>query len=160
MKVAHNTVIRFHYTLSDPSGTELESSRGGKPVAALVGHRNLITGLEQALIDQEAGATVRVTVPPEQGYGARQDNLLQRLPKKYFKDAGRLRPGMTTVLSTREGPRPVTVHKVGMSVVDVDLNHPMAGRTLVFEVELLEVRAAAHEEVSHGHVHGDGGHQH
>ena len=160
MKVAPNTVIRFHYTLSDPSGTEIERSSPDKPVTALVGHRNLVAGLEQALMDQEPGATVTATLTPDQGYGERKDNLVQRVPKKYFRDPARLKPGMGTVLSTKNGPRPVTVQKVGMSVVDVDLNHPMAGRTLVFQVELLDVRAADDAEVAHGHVHGSDGHQH
>ena len=160
MKVAHNTVVRFHYVLSDPDGREIERSSPERPVLALVGHRNLIAGLEQALMDQEPGATISATVEPEQGYGPRRDNLVQRVPKKYFREPARLKPGMTTVLSTKQGPRPVTVQKVGMSVVDVDLNHPMAGRTLVFQVELLDVRAADEAEIAHGHVHGDGGHQH
>ena len=67
---------------------------------------------------------------------------------------------MQVVLPTEMGPRAMTVAKVGMSVVDVDLNHPMAGKTLSFEVELVEVRAASDEEKAHGHVHGEGGHQH
>ena len=160
MKVAHNTVVRFHYVLSDPDGNEIERSSPERPIAALVGHGNLVAGLEQALMDQEPGATVSATVPPEQGYGARRDNLVQRVPKKYFREPARLKPGMTTTVQTKNGPRAVTVQKVGMSVVDVDLNHPMAGRTLVFQVELLDVRAADASEIAHGHVHGDGGQQH
>src|SRR5690606_14351418 len=85
MKVAHNTVVRFHYVLSDPDGREIERSSPERPVLALVGHRNLIAGLEQALMDQEPGATISATVEPEQGYGPRRDNLVQRVPKKYFR---------------------------------------------------------------------------
>ncbi|MBW3550819.1 MAG: alcohol dehydrogenase catalytic domain-containing protein [Proteobacteria bacterium] len=92
-------------------------------------------------------------------YGVRQDGLTQRVPKKHFKDV-RLHPGMQAVLPTNFGPRAVTILKVGMSVVDVDLNHPMAGKDLSFAIELVEVREASAEEIEHGHVHGEGGHQH
>ena len=83
------------------------------------------------------------------------------MPKKYFQDAEHLKPGMQTVLSTREGGRrQVTVLKVGSSVIDVDLNHPLAGKALRFDVEITNVREATPEEVSHGHAHGVGGHGH
>jgi len=100
-------------------------------------------------------------VPPELGYGERREGLQQRVPKKYFRDANRLKPGMRTVLTTKEdGQRVVSILKVGTSVVDVDLNHPMAGRTLVFDIEVIEVRAASAEEIAHGHAHAPGGHAH
>ena len=85
--------------------------------------------------------------------------MTQRIPKKLFKNA-RLAPGMQVVLPTEMGQRAMTVLKVGMSVVDVDLNHPMAGKSLDFAVDVLEVRAASEEEIAHGHAHGDGGVQH
>jgi FKBP-type peptidyl-prolyl cis-trans isomerase SlyD len=69
-------------------------------------------------------------------------------------------PGATVVLRTNQGPRMVVVQKVGMSVVDVDLNHPMAGKTLKFDIEVVDVREANAEEIAHGHAHGDGGHKH
>jgi FKBP-type peptidyl-prolyl cis-trans isomerase SlyD len=82
------------------------------------------------------------------------------VPKKYFQDGDRLQPGMNTVLNTQEGYRSVTVVKVGSSVIDVDLNHPMAGKTLHFAIEIVDIRAASDEEREHGHVHGAGGHHH
>ena len=104
---------------------------------------------------------VRSTPAPEypSQWPVVQPNLTQRVPKKHFKGV-RLVPGMQTVLSTNFGPRAVTVQKVGMSVVDVDLNHPMAGKDLSFEIEVVEVREASAEELEHGHVHGEGGHEH
>jgi FKBP-type peptidyl-prolyl cis-trans isomerase SlyD len=81
------------------------------------------------------------------------------VPKKHF-GGQRLEPGMQVVLNTNFGPRAVTIEKVGMSVVDVDLNHPMAGKDLHFDIEVVEVREATAEELEHGHVHGDGGHHH
>lgn len=107
----------------------------------------------------EAGDSFTAEVPAAEAYGERRDNLTQRVPKKHFGDT-RLVPGMQVVLNTNFGPRPVTIHKVGMSVVDVDLNHPMAGRDLRFEIEVVEVREATAGELEHGHVHGEGGHHH
>ena len=82
------------------------------------------------------------------------------MPKKYFRDAEQLQPGMTTMLNTKDGRQQMaTVIKVGSSVIDVDLNHPMAGKTLTFAVEITDVREPTAEELAHGHVHGAGGHQ-
>lgn len=160
MKIESNRVVRFHYALSDAAGTPIESSEGGEPIAALIGHNNIIPGLEAALLGHEAGSKVTADVAPEQAYGEPDPALVQRLPKKYFKDAAKLKPGMQTTLQTRQGPRPVTVRKLGMSVIDVDLNHPLAGRHLRFEVDVVDVRDATPEEIEHRHAHGDGGHQH
>ena len=108
---------------------------------------------------REAGDKFEVDVAAADAYGVRQEGLTQRVPKKYFKDA-RLEPGIQAVLPTNFGPRAVTIQKVGHSVVDVDLNHPMAGKDLHFAIEIVEVREATPEEIEHKHVHGDGGHHH
>jgi FKBP-type peptidyl-prolyl cis-trans isomerase SlyD len=163
MKVEKNKVVAFHYTVSE-GGEAVESSRErGEPLAFLVGHGGLIPGLEAALMGREEGETFDVSVPPEQAYGERRADFTQRVPKKYFRDAEHLKPGTLTVLSTREGgQRQVQVLKVGSSVVDVDLNHPLAGKTLSFSVEITGVRDATPDEISHGHAHGVSGqgHQH
>jgi FKBP-type peptidyl-prolyl cis-trans isomerase SlyD len=159
MKIEENSVVRFHYTVSEPGQPALETSRDRDALAILIGHGNIIPGLESAMKGRESGETFQVTIGPADAYGERRDGLTQRVPRKVFKNA-RLAPGMQVVLPTEMGPRAMTVIKVGMSVVDVDLNHPMAGKTLEFDVELVEVREASDEEKAHGHVHGDGGHQH
>jgi FKBP-type peptidyl-prolyl cis-trans isomerase SlyD len=125
----------------------------------LIGHGNIIPGLETAMDGREAGDRFNVTVSPAEAYGERRDNMIQRVPRKHFKNA-RLHPGMQVVLPTEAGPRAMTVLKVGMSVVDVDLNHPMAGKTLEFAVDVVDVREASADELAHGHVHGEGGVQH
>ena len=160
LTVARDRVVRFHYVIRDEAGTELETTRGGEPLAVLQGRGNVLRGVEQALEGRVAGERLEVTLPPEQAFGARRDDWTQRVPKKYFPDARRLKPGEATVLRTQEGPRPVTVVKVGSKVVDVDLNHPRAGLTLTFDLEIVEVREATPEEIAHRHVHGPGGHQH
>jgi FKBP-type peptidyl-prolyl cis-trans isomerase SlyD len=159
MKIENNRVVRFHYTVSEPGGAAIESSRDREPLAVLIGHGNIIPGLEAAMMEHVAGDRFEVTVEPEQAYGERRDGLVQRLPKKHFRQA-RLVPGQQVVLDTSMGPRAVTVVKVGATVVDVDLNHPMAGKTLQFDIEVVDVREAEAAEIEHGHVHGDGGHPH
>jgi len=159
MKVEENRVVRFHYTVSE-GGREVESSRtAGEPLAVLFGKGGLIPGIEKALEGREAGDTVQAEVSPEEGYGEHNPMLTQRVPKKHFKGMP-LKVGQTVMMQTQQGPRPITIQKVGMSVVDVDLNHPMAGKHLSFDIEILEVREASAEEIDHGHVHGEGGVQH
>ncbi len=160
MIVERDRVVRFHYTLSEAGGASMESSRDGEPLAVLHGHGGVIPGVEDGLAGRSAGDKFTLTVPPEKGYGPRREGRVQRVAKKYVSNARRLKPGQQAVISTREGPRSVTVVKVGRTVVDVDLNHPLAGRTLVFDIEIVEVREAQPEEIAHGHVHGPGGHGH
>jgi FKBP-type peptidyl-prolyl cis-trans isomerase SlyD len=160
MQIAKDSVVQFHYTVSEPGQPPIESSLGGDALAILVGHGGIIAGLEQALIGRGAGDSFEVTVQPAEAYGERQEGLVQRVPKKYLRDADRLRPGMQTRVQTREGQRLATVMKVGMSVIDLDMNHPMAGRTLTFQVEIVDVREASAEEIAHGHAHAPGGHHH
>jgi FKBP-type peptidyl-prolyl cis-trans isomerase SlyD len=162
MTIEANKVVSFHYTVNDGGADAVDSSRErGEPLAILIGHNNIIPGLEKALLGHEIGDRFEVTVEPSEAYGERREDFTQRVPKKYFQDAEQLKPGMTTVLSTREGgPRQVTVSKVGSSVIDVDLNHPLAGKTLTFDIEITEIRDATPEEIAHKHVHAAGGHQH
>ena len=160
LPVAKDRVIRFHYVLHDSSGEQVESSRDGEAAAALIGHGNLMPGLEAALLNRAAGDRYEVTLAPDQAFGERRDNFTQRVSKKYVAKAARLKPGMQIKLQTDAGARTVTVLKVGGKFLDVDLNHPLAGQTVKCDIEIVEVRDATPEELSHGHVHGAGGHQH
>ncbi|WP_330970825.1 FKBP-type peptidyl-prolyl cis-trans isomerase, partial [Lysobacter sp. A3-1-A15] len=118
MKIEKDRVVRFHYSVSEQGQETLETSEGRDPMAILIGHGNIIPGLEQAMEGREAGEKFEVDVAAADAYGVRQDGLTQRVPKKHFKDV-RLHPGMQAVLPTNFGPRAVTILKVGMSVVDV-----------------------------------------
>ncbi|MET0548398.1 MAG: peptidylprolyl isomerase [Xanthomonas sp.] len=159
MKIEKDRVVRFHYTVSEVGQEPIESSKDRDPLVILVGHGNIIPGLENAMQDKVAGDSFGVDVAAKDAYGDYREGLSQRVPKKHF-GAAKLQPGSQVVLQTNFGPRAVTVQKVGMSGVDVDLNHPMAGKDLHFDVEIVDVREASAEEIEHGHVHGDGGHQH
>jgi len=161
MKAGKDKVISLDYTLT-VEGKQVESSRdNGEPLWVLLGHGQLIPGLERALEDHAAGDSLQVDIDPADGYGERQEGQIQRVPKKYFQQAAKLKPGMTTVLALKEGgQRAVVVHKVGMSTVDVDLNHPMAGKTLHFDVTINEVRDGTEDEIKHGHAHPPGAEAH
>ncbi|HEU4773417.1 MAG TPA: peptidylprolyl isomerase [Lysobacter sp.] len=159
MKIEKDRVVSFHYSVAEQGKESLETSEGREPLMILVGHGNIIPGLEKAMEGHQAGDKFSAEVTAAEAYGEVQPGMIQRVPKKYFKGS-KLAPGMQVVLQTKFGPRPVTVQKVGMSVVDVDLNHPMAGKDLKFDIEIVDVREAQAEEIEHGHVHGDGGHQH
>jgi FKBP-type peptidyl-prolyl cis-trans isomerase SlyD len=160
MKIEKDRVVRFHYAVAESGADSVESSKdGGKPLAILFGHGHIIPGLEKAMEGRESGDTFKTSVAAADAYGEKRDGMSQRIPKKHF-GAQKLEPGMQVVLQTKFGPRAVTIEKVGMSVVDIDLNHPMAGKDLDFDIEVVEVREASAEELEHGHVHGDGGHAH
>jgi FKBP-type peptidyl-prolyl cis-trans isomerase SlyD len=153
-------VVRFHYEMRDESGAVVESSRQGDPLAILLGRGVVLPSIEEALTGRVIGDRFEVTLTPERAYGPRREGAHQRVSKKYFRDPARLKAGMVAQLSTEKGTRPVTVLKVGSKIVDVDLNHPQAGRTLTFDLEVMEVRESTPEEIAHGHVHGPGGHAH
>ena len=159
MKIEKDRVVRFHYSVAETGQPEQETSRNGEPLAILIGHGNIIPGLEKAMEGHEAGDSFGVDVVAADAYGERREGLGQRIPKKHFGNQP-LQPGMQVVLNTNVGPRAVTIEKVGMTVVDVDLNHPMAGKDLHFDIDVVEVREATAEELEHHHVHGDGGHHH
>ncbi len=160
MNIEKNRVVTLHYTLRDEQGAVIDSSSGRGPLSYIHGKGNIIPGLEQALAGRAAGDKVDVTVAPEQGYGRRDERLVQILPRTKFTGLSEITPGMQVRSSGPKGPRMLTVVRVERDFVTVDANHPLAGRTLHFSVEVEEVRKATHDEVSHGHVHGPGGHQH
>jgi FKBP-type peptidyl-prolyl cis-trans isomerase SlyD len=160
LQIEKNRVVFLHYTLKGDDGTVIDSSSGRQPMSYLHGKNNIIPGLEQALAGRNAGDKVEVAIAPDQGYGRRDDRLVQILPRSKFEGVGDLKPGMQVRASGSQGARLVTIVRVDRDFITVDANHPLAGRTLHFAVEITEVRKATHEEVSHGHVHAPGAHQH
>lgn len=160
MSIAENTVVQFFYTLKNAEGDVLESTDSDAPMAYLHGHNNIFPKLEAAIEGKTTGDTLTVTLPPADTYGERQVDAVQRVPVKHLQGAKKWRPGMVATVHTDQGVRQVTVLKVGRFMVDVDVNHPFAGQTLTFEIEIGELRAATAEEIDHGHAHGVGGHHH
>ncbi len=160
MSVAPNKVICIHYTLRDDAGEVIDSSAGREPLAYLHGTGNLIPGLESALEGKATGETLEVTIAPEQAYGNRDERLVQIVPRAKFGEISEIVPGMQVRTSGTGGSRIVTVTGVERDLVTIDANHPLAGKTLHFQVQITEVRQATRDELKHGHVHGPGGHHH
>lgn len=160
MQIANNTVVSFHYTLEEVGGSYKEESSDGEPMLYLHGHRGILPGLEDAMKGKVAGDTFSVQIPPENGYGLRNENAIQRVPIKHLIGQKKPALGDVVTVNAKSGSVNATVVKVGRHNVDVDTNHPLAGKELKFDIEVVDVREATMEEVSHRHAHGPGGHQH
>jgi FKBP-type peptidyl-prolyl cis-trans isomerase SlyD len=160
VEIAADRVVTIHYTLKDDNGAVLDSSAGGDPLAYIQGHGNLVSGLEKALEGKQDGNTLSVVVPPAEGYGVRDEGLIQRVPKRTLQGSGEIKKGMQFQARTDDGMRLFTVTAVVGDMVTLDGNHPLADQRLHFDVTIVGVREATAEELEHGHVHGAGGHHH
>lgn len=160
MQIADRNVASFHYTLTNDGGDVLDSSREREPLAYLHGAGNIVPGLEKAMAGRKEGDTFKVDVEPQEGYGPRHEELMQTVPMSAFQGVPEVKPGMQFQGNGPQGATLVTVTAVDGDEVRVDANHPLAGQTLHFDIEVTEVREATEDELTHGHVHGAGGHQH
>ena len=160
MQIENQKVVSIHYTLTNEAGQVLDSSENQEPLAYIHGHGNIIPGLENALAGLSKGEKLKVTVEPADGYGERDDSMVQAVPRSAFQGVDDIKPGMQFQAQSPEGIQLVTVVSVEGDEVTLDGNHPMAGITLIFDVEITDVRDATAEELDHGHVHGPGGHHH
>ena len=152
MEIAAARVASFHYTLTDDAGTVIDSSKGAAPLPYLHGGGNIVPGLEKALEGRKAGDTLNVDVQPEQGYGPRNDQLLQSVPRQAFQGIDNIEPGMQFQAQGGGGSALVTVVEVGETEVKIDGNHPLAGKVLHFAVEIVDVREATEQEKQSGQV--------
>ncbi len=160
MQIEQNSVVSFHYTLTDDQGQVLDSSQGREPLVYLQGVGQIVPGLEKAMEGRQVGDQFKVDVAPEEGYGVHHPELMQEVPREAFQGVEDIQPGMQFQGRGPQGVINVTVTKVENDKVHIDGNHPLAGQTLHFDVEVTSVRAATEEELAHGHVHGEGGHHH
>jgi len=158
MNIANENVVAFHFTLKNKDGKTLESSFGDEPLVYLHGTMAIVPGLEEALTNRKKGDKFNVTLPPEKAYGPRDEKLVQKVPRKEFPDD--VKPGVQFQVDAPQGPMVITVTEVTDSMVTIDANPEMAGETLYFDIEVMDVRAATKEELAHGHAHGPGGHHH
>jgi len=160
LMIGKHSVVSIHYTLKDDEGEVMDSSDGREPLAYLHGANNLIPGLESELQGKTSGASFQVTIEPKDAYGELSEELVQTISKEMFQGAEEITPGMTFIAQGEGGQqRQVRVVEVEGDDVKIDANHPMAGKTLHFDVEVVEVREATPQELEHGHVHA-GGHDH
>jgi len=150
-------VVTFHYTLRDPQGQLLDTSTGGDPITFLEGSGQIIEGLEEQMREAAAGTKTRIHVPAAKAYGVRDESQVQRVNRVLLPVEGELKVGdLFQAGEDRYAPM-VTVVGVDGDEVLLDANHPLAGVDLVFDVEVVSLRAATPEELSHGHAHGDAG---
>ena len=155
--IEKDTVASVHYTGTFPdSDEEFDSSRGGDPLMFLVGHGGMIPGFEREMMGASVGDKRSFTLEPEDAYGHPSDQLVQEVPREMFPEEMEINLGM--MLMSDAGPFRIVA--VTDKTVRCDFNSPMAGKTLHFEVEVMDVRAATKDELSHGHAHGPGGHHH
>ena len=152
MAVVSQQVVNLHYTLRDADGNVLDDSRQREmPLSYLHGHDNIVAGLEQALEGAESGSRLTVTLSPEQAYGKRDEALVRQVSRSAFSGVDELEPGMRFQAQGPDGPRTVTVIEASDTQVMVDANHPLAGQTLHYDVEVLSTRQATRAELAKGH---------
>jgi FKBP-type peptidyl-prolyl cis-trans isomerase SlyD len=155
--ISAGKVVALHYTLRDDAGVLIDGSAGSDPLYYLHGADNLVPGLERALTGHKIGDKLSVTVLPKDGYGLREGPGPQAVPRDAFPDDADLEEGMPFSVENDDGEEiELWVTSVGESEVMVDVNHPLAGVTLCFDVEVVSIRNATPEEQAHGHPHEAG----
>ncbi|MDH5694178.1 MAG: peptidylprolyl isomerase [Gammaproteobacteria bacterium] len=163
MQIEKDKVVSIHYVLSEGDRL-LEQSYSSTPLAYLHGHSNMMPGVEKALEGKSKGDKITITLSPDEAYGNKLEDMTQRVSVNYIMREGKTKPklqkGMIVKLNSKNGPVPVTVLKVGLKMIDVDTNHPYAGMSLTYDIEVMDVRDATQDEISHRHAHGTGGVEH
>ncbi|NLC99580.1 MAG: peptidylprolyl isomerase [Gammaproteobacteria bacterium] len=161
MLITNQHVVAIDYTLSNDAGEVIDSSAGAEPLVYLHGASNIIAGLENALAGKAVGDELEVSIEPEDAYGEYSAELITNLGREMFEGVEELEVGMQFHASAPDGGMQiVTIRDVDGDQVTIDGNHPLAGQQLNFKVKVVSIRAASEEEIAHGHVHGEGGHQH
>ena len=161
MTIANNKVVTLDFTVKNADTNEvIETSEGGEPLLYLHGFNNLVPGLEKALAGKNVGEAFDVAVNAEEGYGVRDDSMIQQVPMKAFEGAEKVEVGMAFTADGPEGQVVVEVTNIENDMVTIDANHPLASVNLAFSGAIKDIREATQEELEHGHVHGEGGHQH
>lgn len=160
MTIEDKKVVTIHYTLTNENGEQLDSSVGKDPLPYLHGNGNLISGLEDELNGKQVGDKFSATIPPEKAYGVRDDSQMLQVNRSQFEGVDEIQIGMEVQTEGPQGIQLYVVSKVLGDTIILDGNHPLAGETLNFDVEVMDIREATAEELEHGHAHGPGGHQH
>ena len=150
--VINNSVVSIHFTLHEKDGELLDTTQGKEPLVFLIGHGNIIKGLESALEGKSVGDNFEVTIKPEDAYGPIQEEAIQSIPLTAFEDVEDLDIGMRFHLQTDMGPAPVTITHIEDGMVTIDPHHPFAGKTLQFQVEIIDIRSATSDELEQGNV--------
>ncbi len=160
MNIANDKVVSIDYTLTNDKGEVLDSSSGKGPLAYIHGNGGLIPGLENELEGKIKGDKLIAIVAPAEAYGEFSEEMIQEVPIENFQEPEEVKVGAQFQIQNEDHVHIATVTAVTEKMVTVDMNHPLAGETLHFDVEVMDVRDATQEEMEHGHVHGAGGHHH
>jgi FKBP-type peptidyl-prolyl cis-trans isomerase SlyD len=160
MQISADKVVLINYTLTNSKGEKLDSSEGREPLAYIHGYGNLIPGLERDLEGKKTGDSFKASIAPDDAYGVRTEENVHLVSKSGFQGDEEMFEGMQVQVETNDGPVMAHITSIKGDDVTLDLNHPLAGETLHFDVEVVEVRDASKDELAHGHVHGPGGHHH
>ena len=160
MEIAKDRVVSIEYKLHLGDGNLIDESDPGDPLVYLHGYEEIVPGLENALAGKKAGDSLKVQVSPEEGYGEIDPDGVEEVPRDEFPPDMELEEGGIVTATDEDGDDvEFLVKKLNEKTVVVDFNHPLAGKTLHFEVSVREVRAATAEELEHGHAHAPG-HEH
>lgn len=147
MQITKNALVTINYTLKGDDGNLIDTSVGAEPLIYLHGQNFLLPKLEEYLEGKSAGEKITAVLPPEDGYGIYDERMVAKIPRENFETAEEILVGTKFQADTPEGPAIVTVTEVGDDVITVDANHELAGKTLHFDVEVLDVREASQEEI-------------
>lgn len=159
--IAHDHVVTMTYTLRGDDGDLIDQADKDSPFSYLHGRGQIVSGLEKALMGLKVGAKKVISVSPGEGYGEHDPELVTKASKSQFPGGAELEVGMQFMAQGEEGHHlPFTVVEISGDNVVLDGNHPLAGKTLHFDIEVLEVRPASKQEIDHGHAHGPHGHNH
>ena len=159
-KIEKDTVALVNYTGTFVDGEVFDTSEGKGPLAYLVGHGQMIQGFEQEMLGAKIGETREFTLTPERAYGERDEDAVQKIDRNKFPEEMQLEVGMVVGAQSDQGPIQFSIKEINGDIVTADFNHQMAGMTLKFRVEVVDIRTASAEEILHGHAHGPGGIQH
>ncbi len=161
MLLDKNKVITFNYTLKDEQGNILDSTGSSGPFSFLSGNQQILPKLEAALDGMLLGSKKNIKICAADAYGEYNELAVQQVDRSNFPEDTDLQPGMQFFANSPDGhSMPFIIAEVNQDQVTIDFNHPLAGKNLEFDVELLDIRDATAEEIAHGHVHGPGGHHH
>ena len=160
MQITSGSVVVFDYTLTDDEKDIIDSSTGSEPLAYIQGEGQIVPGLEKAMEGKKAGDSFKISIAPEEAYGLHDPENISVVPADQIEGGEELEEGMQLHTEGEFGEQTVMITKIVGNEVTIDGNHPLAGMTLHFDIVIRDVRAATEEELEHGHVHGEGGHQH
>ncbi len=161
MAIGANKVVTLNYKLTDDQGNMIQTTSRNEPFVYLSGNNQILPKLEEQIDNMLIGGKKNIELSSSDAYGDYDEKAVQQVKKEEFPEGAELKEGMEYMAHSPEGqPIPFVVKEVKDDDVTIDFNHPLAGRNLKFDVELVDVRDATAEELQHGHVHGPNGHHH